>query len=116
MLTFDDPGSIMNHSDTQPNVSYTLDKATLTIRFSTSRPIHPGDELCIYYGQKLWFSPAEKQGEQASDNPPSPEAVLPFGVGPDLLVRPAMFLRMFSLNARCVRIGITGFRGSHVTL
>lgn len=48
------PGSIFNHS-TFPNVSYTIDYDQGCIRFSTTRPIAPDEELCIFYGSKLWF-------------------------------------------------------------
>lgn len=50
------PGSLFNHSD-PPNVSFILDTSTDSIRYITARDIEPEEELCIFYGHKLWFSP-----------------------------------------------------------
>jgi tRNA-specific adenosine deaminase 3 len=50
-------GSLFNHSDS-PNVSYSIDTATESIRYTTVRAIEPDEELCIYYGSNLWFKPA----------------------------------------------------------
>ena len=51
-------GSLFNHSQ-QPNVSYTIDPTTDSIRYTTSRRILPDEELCIFYGHKLWFEPED---------------------------------------------------------
>jgi tRNA-specific adenosine deaminase 3 len=51
-------GSLFNHSET-PNVSYTTDPFTESIRFTTTKSICAGDELCIFYGHKLWFDPVD---------------------------------------------------------
>ncbi|KAM5539289.1 hypothetical protein V8D89_007162 [Ganoderma adspersum] len=51
-------GSLFNHSQ-RPNVSYTVDPTTESIRYTTSRRILPDEELCIFYGRKLWFEPAD---------------------------------------------------------
>ncbi|KAI0769853.1 hypothetical protein C8Q74DRAFT_853218 [Fomes fomentarius] len=51
-------GSLFNHSQ-RPNVSYTIDPATESIRYTTSRRILPDEELCIFYGHKLWFDPVD---------------------------------------------------------
>lgn len=48
-------GSLFNHSQ-QPNVTYTLDHETESIRYMTTRRIEEDEELCIFYGHKLWFS------------------------------------------------------------
>ncbi|PFH53928.1 hypothetical protein AMATHDRAFT_72953 [Amanita thiersii Skay4041] len=48
-------GSLFNHSDT-PNTSYTLDTTTDSIRYTAIRDIEPEEELCIYYGHRLWFN------------------------------------------------------------
>ena len=53
-------GSLFNHSDS-PNVSYTIDTATESIRYTTVRAVEPEEELCIYYGSNIWFKPAETQ-------------------------------------------------------
>ena len=50
-------GSLFNHSDC-PNVSYSIDTATESIRYTTVRAVEPDEELCIYYGPNLWFEPA----------------------------------------------------------
>jgi hypothetical protein len=34
---------------------YSVDKPSQTIRFSTTRAIEAGEELCIFYAHKLWF-------------------------------------------------------------
>jgi len=49
-------GSLFNHSET-PNVSYTLDTFTESIRYTTTKLIDSGDELFIFYGHNLWFDP-----------------------------------------------------------
>ncbi|KAI0826727.1 hypothetical protein BC628DRAFT_1435627 [Trametes gibbosa] len=51
-------GSLFNHSQ-YPNVSYTIDTATESIRYTTTRNIKPDEELCIFYGHKLWFEPVD---------------------------------------------------------
>lgn len=63
-------GSLFNHSRT-PNVSYTLDPSTESIRYTTARVIHPEEELCIFYGHKLWFDPAD--GQDAADTVDEPD-------------------------------------------
>ena len=50
-------GSLFNHDDVSPNVTYELDKLTTTIRYTTKRHISPGEELCIYYGHGIRFGP-----------------------------------------------------------
>ncbi|KAJ4491294.1 cytidine deaminase-like protein [Lentinula edodes] len=51
-------GSLFNHSNS-PNVSYTLDPCTDSIRYRTVRNIDPDEELCIFYGHNLWFDPVD---------------------------------------------------------
>ncbi|KAF8310830.1 protein methyltransferase [Clavulina sp. PMI_390] len=57
-------GSLFNHSAT-PNVSYIRDYATMSIRYTTSRSITPGEQLFISYGREedLWWN-------KDSDRPP----------------------------------------------
>lgn len=57
----------MNHSSRRPNVSYTLDKARQSIRFTAMTPIVPDEELCIFYGHKLWFPEADSEGALQAD-------------------------------------------------
>ncbi|KAG8893418.1 hypothetical protein FRC01_013606, partial [Tulasnella sp. 417] len=47
-------GSMMNHEET-PNVSYSILREAHCIKFTTMKSVQTGDELCIYYGSKLWF-------------------------------------------------------------
>jgi len=47
-------GSLFNHS-ANPNVSYTIDPLTDSIRYTTTRIVNSGEELCIFYGHNLWF-------------------------------------------------------------
>ncbi|KAH9851569.1 hypothetical protein C2E23DRAFT_895739 [Lenzites betulinus] len=51
-------GSLFNHSQS-PNVSYTTDSATESIRYITTRKVLQDEELCIFYGHKLWFDPVD---------------------------------------------------------
>lgn len=43
-------GTLFNRSDT-PNVSYSIDTATESIRFTTARAVEPDEELCVCYSQ-----------------------------------------------------------------
>ncbi|THH06806.1 hypothetical protein EW146_g9497 [Bondarzewia mesenterica] len=42
-----------------PNVTYNIDPSTESIRYTTTRQIEPDEELCIFYGNKLWFNPVD---------------------------------------------------------
>lgn len=53
-------GSLFNHAEV-PNVSFTLDPATESIRYTVMRPVRADDELCIFYGPALWFEPVALQ-------------------------------------------------------
>jgi tRNA-specific adenosine deaminase 3 len=53
-------GSLFNHSDS-PNVSYSIDTATESIRYTTVRAVEPDEELCIYFGSALWSQPVAIQ-------------------------------------------------------
>ncbi|KAF8591050.1 hypothetical protein K439DRAFT_1402625, partial [Ramaria rubella] len=65
-------GSIFNHAS-RPNVSYILDNEHACITYVTMRPVDPGDELCIFYGNKLWFEDGsrsftpEEEDEEGED-------------------------------------------------
>jgi hypothetical protein len=62
-------GSLFNHSR-RPNVDYRVDGENDVIRYiSGHAPIQSGDELCIYYGDNLWFDDADgKDEEESSDD------------------------------------------------
>jgi len=64
-------GSLFNHSQT-PNVTFSLDPATESIRYTTTREVAPDEELCIFYGRKLWFGDADL-GEIANSNVQDPK-------------------------------------------
>ncbi|TFK52265.1 hypothetical protein OE88DRAFT_1379284 [Heliocybe sulcata] len=57
-------GSLFNHSD-HPNVSYTADIETDSIRYTTTRAVAPDEELCIFYGHEQRF-------ENTDGTPPAP--------------------------------------------
>ena len=60
-------------------MSYTLDAATESIRYVTSRRVLPGEELCIFYGHRLWFDPvdAADRADPLSDTQEDPWGALP---------------------------------------
>ncbi|PBK97822.1 cytidine deaminase-like protein [Armillaria gallica] len=60
-------GSLFNHAD-PPNVTYEIDLATDSIRYTTVRDIEPGEELCIFYGHNLWFQPVESDSHPAEES------------------------------------------------
>lgn len=74
-------GSLFNHSQT-PNVTYTLDLSTDSIRYSTVKEIESGSELLIFYGHNLWFDPVGAGAEAISASPTENEDPLP-GIGLD---------------------------------
>ncbi len=41
-----------------PNISFTLDYDAMSIRYTTSQPLEPGDELFICYGREedMWWN------------------------------------------------------------
>ncbi|UZJ57236.1 hypothetical protein CBS101457_006556 [Exobasidium rhododendri] len=60
-------GSLFNHSYTTPNVSYTLDRATGTIRYTLMRDVMPEEELCISYGTgRMWWEEEAQSKEDES--------------------------------------------------
>ncbi|KAI0301142.1 hypothetical protein B0F90DRAFT_1810171 [Multifurca ochricompacta] len=59
-------GSLFNHSDF-PNVSYSIDTATESIRYTTVRAVECDEELCIHYGSNLWFKPVEIAAQNFTD-------------------------------------------------
>jgi len=66
LTTFCYLGSLFNHSD-PPNVTYSLDIKNDCIRYTTSRDIREGEELCIFYGHSLWFTPAKSSSQSCSE-------------------------------------------------
>jgi SET domain-containing protein len=59
-------GSLFNHSR-QPNVDYRIDSANLCIRYYAGhKAIQKDEELCIYYGDNLWFDDSSLAGSNES--------------------------------------------------
>jgi len=66
-----DAASLFNHSSS-PNINYVRDFEKSVIRFTASRAIQPGEELCICYAAdetKLWFinSDEKRQMREGSE-------------------------------------------------
>ncbi|KAL3141986.1 hypothetical protein ABBQ32_004630 [Trebouxia sp. C0010 RCD-2024] len=57
-------GSLFNHSR-QPNLDYRVDHDKLIIRYFAAKSVPAGEELTIFYGDKLWF-------EDTSSGPNAP--------------------------------------------
>ena len=49
---------MFNHSST-PNINYVRDYNTDSIAYITSRVVEEGEELCNFYGTKLWFEESD---------------------------------------------------------
>lgn len=89
-------GSLFNHHPFNANVSYELDKKTLSIKYRTVRDIQEGEELFICYGTgRMWWEPCQEEkistpvceesecalfGNLDLDDGPLPEAKRPFVV------------------------------------
>ena len=56
---------MFNHSPT-PNLNYIRDYSTGSIKYTTSREVQAGEELCIFYGPKLWFEEPVNTGNHCS--------------------------------------------------
>lgn len=47
-----------------------MDHDTESIKYTTARAISIGEELCIFYGHKLWFESAEgEESQRTADEP-----------------------------------------------
>eukprot|EP01051_Picozoa_sp_SAG22_P002582 SAG22_NODE_117_length_19289_cov_12.242574_2_plen_134_part_00 len=53
-------GSLFNHNE-YPNVDYRVDGERRLVEYKCCKPIGVGEELCIFYGDTLWFNPTETQ-------------------------------------------------------
>ena len=67
-------GSLFNRSDA-PNVSYSIDTSTESIRFTTARAVEPDEELCVCY--------EESSGPDGSAELADVSGVLPAGEAPN---------------------------------
>ena len=78
-------GSLFNHNQS-PNVSFSLDPSTESIRYTTTRDICSDEELCIFYGHKLWFEDvnAATNATSATSEPDDPWGGLGAVSDPDL--------------------------------
>ena len=57
-------GSLFNHSLT-PNLNYIRDYNTGSIVYTTSREVEEGEELCTFYGTKLWFKDVNTKDDRS---------------------------------------------------
>ncbi|KAI8087480.1 hypothetical protein BDF21DRAFT_414495 [Thamnidium elegans] len=64
-------GSMFNH-DSEPNVGFIRDIANNLIRYVTLRPITKNEELCISYGNHLWFDDGSKKESVITEEPDEP--------------------------------------------
>ncbi len=53
-------GSLFNHCS-RPNLDYRVDQLNLRILYYATRKIEQGEELCIFYGNDLWFTDPAKR-------------------------------------------------------
>lgn len=56
-------GSMFNHAK-NPNVGFIRDIPNAVIRYFTLRPIETGEELCISYGDHLWFEDTDRPSSE----------------------------------------------------
>lgn len=64
-------GSMFNH-DSSPNVGFIRDIPNKLIRYVTLRDIEKEEELCISYGNHLWFEDDSHQTQPSSDEEDEP--------------------------------------------
>ncbi|CAD0094787.1 unnamed protein product, partial [Aureobasidium vineae] len=57
-------GSMFNHSSLHQNVGWERDVANKLIVYKTLRKVEKGEELCISYGDRLWFKDADVGEEE----------------------------------------------------
>ncbi|KAJ2961468.1 hypothetical protein NQZ79_g3218 [Umbelopsis isabellina] len=60
-------GSMFNHAK-NPNVGFVRDIPNAVIRYFTLRAIEPAEELCISYGDHLWFEDTDAKSEASIDS------------------------------------------------
>jgi tRNA-specific adenosine deaminase 3 len=60
-------------------VTYCVDVTTDSIRFTTTRLVNPGEELCIFYGHDLWFEPVISAVNLPEKTREMSESIKPFG-------------------------------------
>jgi len=57
---------MFNHAR-QPNIGFVRDIPNAVIRYFTLRPIETGEELCISYGDHLWFGDTDAHSEVSGE-------------------------------------------------
>ncbi|SNX84162.1 uncharacterized protein MEPE_02870 [Melanopsichium pennsylvanicum] len=61
-------GSLFNHSKDKVNVKWMLDHEQQCIKYTTTRRVQEGEELCISYGAgRMWWEPELSPEEQAKE-------------------------------------------------
>lgn len=58
LITTAKKGSLFNHAE-NPNMSFSVDPVRECIVYTSVRAIQPDEELCIFYGHRLWFDPVD---------------------------------------------------------
>ncbi|KAI9473514.1 MAG: hypothetical protein EXX96DRAFT_578307 [Benjaminiella poitrasii] len=64
-------GSMFNH-DSSPNVGFIRDIPNKVIRYVTLRDVEKDEELCISYGNHLWFEDDSKPSDVPSESEDEP--------------------------------------------
>ncbi|KAI5198193.1 hypothetical protein E4T38_07596 [Aureobasidium subglaciale] len=57
-------GSMFNHSTNAQNVGWERNLNAGVVVYKTLRDVEEGEELCISYGDRLWFEDADKEIEE----------------------------------------------------
>ncbi|KAI5194279.1 hypothetical protein E4T39_08691, partial [Aureobasidium subglaciale] len=57
-------GSMFNHSTNHQNVGWERNVSAGVVVYKTLRDVEEGEELCISYGDRLWFEDADKEVEE----------------------------------------------------
>jgi SET domain-containing protein len=60
-------GSMFNHSRSHQNVVWSRDLQRQVVVYRALQDIEAGEELCISYGDRLWFNDAEQTSDCASE-------------------------------------------------
>jgi SET domain-containing protein len=58
---------MFNHSSSHQNVGWQRDIANKLIVYKTLREVQKGEELCISYGDRLWFVDADYDGKEEGE-------------------------------------------------
>jgi SET domain-containing protein len=59
---------MFNHSSQHQNVGWERDVTNKLIVYKTLRTVEVGEELCISYGDRLWFEDADAGAEEVEED------------------------------------------------